>query len=1082
MEEQRVRGRRASDHSGSGLSALAIRRPVFTAMVMSALVVLGFFSYRRLPIDQFPEIDFPIVAVQTVYPGASAGTVEREVSRRLEEAFNPVQDVKKITSVSLEGVSQVIVEFQLDRDVDAAAQDLRSKIDAIRRELPDGVEQPLVQKFDFGAMPIISIALSNPDMPMARLTALADETIRRRLEAVGGVGEVRISGGLKREVRIFLQPARMEALGITVPQVTMALRSQNLDVPAGRVELGAQEQLVRVSGRIKEPRQFAEIIVATRNGQTIRMGDLARIEDGTEEERSLALVDAKRAIGIDLIKSSGANTVRVADGINAQIEKLRQVLPAGTELRIVRDNSVLIRNSVSDVLDELFLGALLTVIIVMLFLNDWKATAITSLSLPVSVISAFIIMQALGFTVNVLTLMALSLSIGILIDDAIVVIENIVRHRERQQDHFTAAGQGTREIILAVMATTFSIIAVFVPVAFMGGIIGRFFYAFGLTVAWAVLVSLFVSFTLTPMLSAWWGVDPHVHGVHTGNIITRTIARFNAWFDRMAHRYRGVIEWALRHRWQTLAIATLSLVAAFALTPFIGGEFSPQSDESEFTVNFETPEGSSLAQTRVKAEQIVASLRAMEGVAYTYTTIGAGATGTVRNGEVYVRLLKPHERPLSANAMMMDARARLGRLYGVRSFVLAQSGPGGAQAPLQVELRGPDINELQRISSALRAAVAAIPGVVDVKSSLGDPKPELRVELNRDAANQLGVDIGAVAATIRPLFAGEVATRWEDPTGEERDVRVQVAPELRRSIADVSAMPVPTAHGGPNGAKYTRLGDIASVSMATAPAQIDRSRLERVVIISGSTAPGTTLTEASNAITAAAAKLKLPPGYSVSLGGETEMFVETIGYVIETLLLAVILIFLILASQFESFTQPVAIMLSLPLSLVGVLLALLIAGSTLNIMSMIGVIMLMGLVTKNAILLVDNANERRRSGAHRFTALVEAGAVRLRPIMMTTLAMIAGMTPIALALGEGGEFRAPMAHAVIGGLITSTMLTLVVIPVAYTYFDDLGTWVKRRFVSEEREMEITAEQRASGLHHTMTGEFPVPGVVPPPEP
>jgi HAE1 family hydrophobic/amphiphilic exporter-1 len=584
------------------------------------------------------------------------------------------------------------------------------------------------------------------------------------------------------------------------------------------------------------------------------------------------------------------------------------------------------------------------------------------------------------------------------------------------------------------------------------------------------------------MLSAWWGVDPHLHGAHSGNVVTRMIARFNAWFDRMAHRYRGVIEWALLHRWQTLVIATLSLVAAFALTPFIGGEFSPQSDESEFTVNFETPEGSSLAQTRAKAEQIGASLRAMDGVAYTYTTIGAGATGTVRSGDVYVRLVKPHERPRSANEMMMDARARLGQLYGVRAFVLAQSGPGGAQAPLQVELRGPDISELQRISTALRTAVEKIPGVVDVKSSLGDPKPELRVEINRDAANQLGLDVGAISATIRPLFAGEVATRWEDPTGEERDVRVQVAPELRRSIADVSAMPVPTARGGPNGMAYARLGDVATVTVATAPAQIDRSRLARVVIISGSTAPGTTLTVASDAITAEVAKLQLPPGYSVSLGGETEMFVETLGYVVETLALAVILIFLILASQFESFTQPVAIMLSLPLSLVGVLLALLIAGSTLNIMSMIGVIMLMGLVTKNAILLVDNANERRRAGAHRFTALVEAGAVRLRPIMMTTLAMIAGMSPIALALGEGGEFRAPMAHAVIGGLITSTMLTLVVIPVAYTYLDDVGAWFKHRFVSEEREMEITAEQQASGLRHTMTGEYVVPGQEPPPAP
>ncbi|MCC7194776.1 MAG: efflux RND transporter permease subunit [Gemmatimonadaceae bacterium] len=1055
---------------GGGLSAVAIRRPVFTTMMMLALLVLGVFSFRRLPIDQFPSVDMPIVTVQTVYPGAGAGTVEREVTRRLEEAFNSVQDVKKITSISLEGISQVIVEFQLQRNVDAAAQDLRSKIDVIRRDLPDGVEPPLVQKIDFAAMPIISIAVSNPHLPAAQLTSLADETIRRRLESVSGVGEVRVSGGLKREVKVYIQPVRMEALGITVPQVEAALARQNADVPAGRVLSGAREQLVRISGRIKDPAQFNDVIIATRNGQTVRLGDIARVEDATEEERSLALVDGARSIGIDLIKVSGANTVEVADGIQKAIANLQPTLPQGTALRVVRDNSVTIRNSVNDVIDELMLGALLTVVIVMLFLNDWKATAITAFSLPVSVISAFVLMRALGFTINVITLMALSLSIGILIDDAIVVVENIVRHRQLGEDHFSAAGRGTREIILAVMATTLSIVAVFVPVAFMGGIIGRFFYAFGLTVAWAVLVSLFVSFTLTPMLSAWWGVNPHEHGAAGGNFVVRGVARFNAWFDEMAHRYRRLIEWALRKRKTTLALAVASLVAAFALVPFIGGEFAPQSDNSEFMVNFETPEGSSIAQTQEKAEQIIAALRSMPEVSYTYATIGAGATGTVRTGEMYVRLVPRHERRLKANELMMVAREKLSRLYGVRSFVQVPSMGGMARAPLQVELRGPDMDELQRLASAVADSIAHLPGIVDVKSSMGAPKPELRVEVDRNTANQVGLDIGGIAATLRPLFAGDVATRWEDPTGEERDVRVQLAPELRRSIADVRALPVPTARIGPNGVAFARLGDIAEVTLSSAPAEIDRAQLERVATISGNMVPGYSLSEASSAIEALAARQTLPPGYSVSLGGDTQMLVETFGYVIEAILLAVILIFLILASQFESFTHPVAIMISLPLSLVGVFLALLLTRSTLSMMSMIGIIMLMGLVTKNAILLVDNANERRREGAHRFDALVEAGAVRLRPIMMTTLAMIAGMLPIALALGEGGEFRAPMARAVIGGLITSTALTLVVIPVAYTYLDDFGTWVKRFFVDEQREMEITAEQEASGLRHSMSGD------------
>jgi len=1056
--------------AAGGLSGLAIRRPVFTTMVMLGLIVLGIFGYRRLAIDQFPDVDIPVVTVQTVYPGASAEVIEREVTRRMEEAFNPVEGVDRITSVSLEGVSQVIVEFELERDVDVAAQDIRTKIETIRRDLPEDIDPPVVQKLDPGAQPIISLALSSERMPLVGLTTLADEDVRRQLESVSGVGEVRLAGGLEREVRVNLIPAQMEALGVTVPQVMGALQGQNLEVPAGRVEQGANERIVRVTGRISDARQFADVIVATRDGQTVRLGDVARVEEGTEEERSLALVDANRAVALDVIKVSGANTVAVADEVRAAIATLQTTMPEGVELRVIRDNSIQIRNSVSDVIHELVVGAVLTIVIVMLFLNDWKATAITSLALPVSVISSFVLMSALGFTLNMLTLMALSLSIGILIDDAIVVVENIVRHREMGKDHFTAAGHGTKEIVLAVMATTLAIVAVFVPVAFMKGIIGRFFFQFGLTVAWAVLVSLFVSFTLTPMLSAWWGVNPHKaaaagegggHG--RANPLTRGIARFNAWFDRQAGKYRSVIVWALGHRKSTVAIAVASLVGAFALFPLIGGGFLPESDNSEFVVQFETPEGQSLPYTRSKAEQIVGELKALPEVAYTYTTVGAGATGTVTNGEVYVKLTGTGERERGQQEVMVAARERLGKVFGVRTSVLRQSGVGGAQAPLQVELRGPDVAELQRLSDAALAEVRKIPGVVDLQSSLGAPKPEYRIDVDRDVANRVGLDVGDVATTIRPLMAGETATRWEDPTGEERDVVVQVAPEFRRSIADVGMIPVPTATAVQGRTATVPLRDVARISEGIAPAQIDRKDLSRVATITGGTAPELSIAEASAQIRERLAGLRLPPGYSVRLGGETEQLEETGGYVLETLALAVILIFLILASQFESFTQPVAIMLSLPLSLVGVLLALLVTGSTLNMMSMIGVIMLMGLVVKNAILLVDNANERRAHGADRWTALVEAGVVRLRPIMMTTLAMIAGMMPVAMALGEGGGFRAPMARAVIGGLVTSTMLTLIVVPVAYTYFDDMGSWVKRRLVSKERAHEIEEEQSAAGL-------------------
>ncbi len=1056
----------------SGLSGLAIRRPVFASMVMLGLIVLGIFGYRQLAIDQFPDVDIPVISVQTTYPGASAETIEREVTRRMEEAFNPVQGVDNITSISLEGVSQVIIEFDLDRDVDAAAADVRAKIETIRRELPQDIDPPIVEKFDPASLPIVSLALSSRTMPLVDLTSLADETIRRRLENVRGVGEVRIAGGLEREVRVFILPTRLQAVGVSVGEVMAALQRQNLEVPAGRVEKGGAERLVRVTGRITDPAQFGEVIVANRGGQPIRLKDVARVEEGNEEERSLALVNGERAVSLDILKVSGANTVEVADGVRSAIEEMRGgVLPAGTSLQVVRDNSVVIRQSVHDVIDELILGAFLTVLVVMIFLNDWKATLITALALPVSVISSFIIMNALGFTLNVLTLMALSLSIGILIDDAIVVVENIVRHREMGEDHFTAAGRGTEEIMLAVMATTFTVVAVFVPVAFMGGIIGRFFYQFGITVAWAVLVSLFVSFTLTPMLSAWWGVNPHKgsggNGHRSGkrpNVITRAIARFNEWFDSQAGKYRSVIRWALGHRKTTLAIAAAAFFGTIPLFAFIGGGFMPDSDNGEFVVQFETPEGSSLAYTRGKADQIIRTLGSLDGVDYTYATIGAGATGTVTKGEIYVKLLPRDERSATQNDLMVAARRQLAPIVATDISVLVGGDIGGARAPLQVELRGPDVNELQRLSSELLTRVKAIQGVVDVKSSLGDPKPEYRIDVNRDIANEVGLDIGQIATTIRPVLAGETATRWEDPTGEERDVVVQVAPEQRRTVEDIATIPLATSRRTGDGAVATvPLRDVASIQLGTAPAQIDRKNLQRVATISGSTAPDFSIAEASQAIQRVANEMKLPAGYSVHLGGETEDLAETTGYVLESITLAIILIFLILASQFESFTQPFAIMLSLPLSLVGVLLALLITDDTMNMMSMIGVIMLMGLVTKNAILLVDNANERRTAGADRFTALVEAGAVRLRPIIMTTLAMIFGMLPIAFALGEGGGFRAPMARAVIGGLITSTMLTLVVVPVAYTYFDDIGGWFKRRLTSPERVREIQEERETAGL-------------------
>jgi HAE1 family hydrophobic/amphiphilic exporter-1 len=590
-----------------------------------------------------------------------------------------------------------------------------------------------------------------------------------------------------------------------------------------------------------------------------------------------------------------------------------------------------------------------------------------------------------------------------------------------------------------------------------------------MTVAWAVLVSLFVSFTLTPMLSAWWGVEPH-----TGegrNPLKRAIRAFNDWFDRQAERYRGVVDWALRHRKGTLGIATAAFLGAILLFPFIGGGFFPESDEGAFAVTFETPEGSSLDYTASRAEAVVAALRALPGVDYTYTTVGAGVTGTVTNGSVYVKLEDRSEREYSQQELMVQAREALAPIFGARFSVLLQDAQEGGGKPLQINLRGPEVLVLQELSDRVRVELERMPGIVDVESSLGQPRPEYRIDVNRDLANELGLDVGQVAGTVRVLLAGQTATTWQDPSGEERDVVVQIDPARRTGVEDIGSLPIATPFRGLSGAAPTvPLGQVARIERSVAPAQIDRSDLQRVATVAASTVPGYSVGEASGDIRDRLAAVDLPPGYSVTLGGETEQIQETFGYVVESLLLAIILIFLILSSQFESVFQPFAIMMALPLSLIGVLVALLLTNDTLNMMSMIGVIMLMGLVTKNAILLVDNANERRALGTDRHTALVEAGRVRLRPIIMTTAAMIFGMLPIALAMGEGGGFRAPMARAVIGGLITSTLLTLVVVPVAYTYFDDFGAWLKRRFVSEAKERALAEELEEAGLVKDTWGE------------
>ena len=1025
------------------LSDLSIRRPVLATMAIASLIVLGIFSYRRLAVDQWPKVELPFIAIETRYPGASPEAVEREVSKKIEEAVNPVEGVKEITSLSTESYSAVFVQFQLETRIMDALADVRAKLDGIRLELPKDIDPPVVSRFDPAAQPIMTFSLRGAGWRLRDLTLLAEEVVARRIQSIPGVGSVSVVGGVRREIHALLLPDRMEGLGISPDMVVAALERENADVPAGRVQRGPREDLVRVRGRMAAPADFAQVVIASRNGAPVKLSQVARVEDAQEEERDAAFLDGERAVALEVRKVAGGNTVEIADQVREVIARLGSDLPAGVRIAMVQDNSLWVRQSVEDVQKTLAEGALLTVLVVFLFLNSWRSTVITGLTLPVSVIASFLAFRAFGFTLNNMTLMALSLVIGILIDDAIVVRENIVRHVERGEDHHAAARRGTSEIGFAVLATTLSIVAVFVPVAFMGGIVGRFFYQFGIVTTFAVLVSLLVSFTLDPMLSSRW-YDPQAEGTARRGRLGRLLVRFNQAFEGAGVHYRGVIGWALRRRLVVLGIALASFVAALALPALglVGGQFMPKSDEERMAVGIETPVGSSLAYTEEKALEVVRFLRARPEVKYTYTSIGGPQhNNAVNRGQIYVQLTPRRERRLSQQALETEIRQVLPRFQGAGARILTIDIVGGSFAPIRVQLSGPELATLQALNQETLQRLRDVPGLVELKSSLEGRKPEWEVTVHRELAANLGLSIGQVGAALRPVLAGQKAGDWEDPQGYSHDVVVRLAPEARTSPEDLARLPIATSNLDPRtGAPVmVPLGQVASLRRGGAPDQIDRLNLQRVATVEGSY-EGRPLTDVVRDVRARLAGVHLPPGYRFGFGGEERDFAETIGYMTESLLLAVVFLYLILASQFGSFLQPLAIMLSLPLSMVGVMLALALTRGTLNIMSMIGIILLMGLVTKNAILLVDFVNQARTRGQGRAAALADAGQLRLRPIVMTTLAMIFGMLPTALALGAGAEFRAPMAHAVIGGLVTSTLLTLVVVPVVYTYLDDFGAW------------------------------------------
>lgn len=1009
------------------LSDLSIRRPVLTIIMSAILVLFGAISYPVLGVDMLPNVEPPYVTVSVVYPGADPDVVENRILVPVEDAVSTISGVKKITSSGVESYGMVFIEFELEANADRAAQDVRDRVASIQNDLPTDAEQPIIEKFQIGATPVVSLVLTAPagESP-ARMTHVADKKIKDQLQRISGVGSVDIVGKREREIHVVADPDKLRTYGLTLPDVQQAVGYGNLDVPGGRVTSNGTELLIKTRGEARTIADLSRVIIASPGGAPIRLLDVAQVIDTTEEERTRASYDGQPALSLLVRKQSDANSVAVAEQVIAAVEGGKIAIPDGYKLDLVQNASTFTRQAIDDVVFDLIFGGVLAVIVILVFLRNVRATFISALALPTSVIATFAFMRAMGFTVNLLSMMALSLSIGMLIDDAIVVIENIHRHLEMGKPPRQAAAEGAREIGLAVLATTLSIVAVFVPVAFMEGLIGRFFYEFGLTVAFAISVSLFVSFTLTPMASS------RLLSLRPENRVSKLLG---SWLDKLDHAYRVAISWVLRHRLVTVGVGVAALAGAVFMTRYIPTEFQPAMDQGEVDITYALPEGASLDAAFQHGEamrQII--MRSIPEARHALITVGAGQRQKVNEGSLFIKLTSVVERQRSQDEISAQMRELLTKAFPAdnvsvnRSQVTGSLGGEIMAKPLNVQLRGTDSQALRTAATALVDELKKQSGFVDLTISDRGTRPQFGFRIDRIKSADAGLAPAQVALAVRTAINGTEASQYQD--GADRYKIIVRAPDrYRTDRAAVLSMPL----RGPMN-NLVELGELVQPTPENAPAQIDREERIRKITILGNL-EGIALGQAQQRVEALGARL-LPPGVTMQFSGQGELMAESFGYMIQALFLAIAIIYMVLAAQFESFLHPVTIMVSLPLSVIGAFGGLLIANQTLSIVSFIGLIMLMGLVTKNAILLVDNANQRRAAGADVTEAIREAGAVRLRPILMTTAAMIFGMLPVALAMGEGSEIRAPMGVAVIGGLVTSTMLTLLVVPAVYSAFEN----------------------------------------------
>ncbi|WP_426170759.1 efflux RND transporter permease subunit [Pseudoduganella sp. R-34] len=1007
------------------LSNFSIKRPVAMIVLIVAMMAMGLLALSKLRVNQNPDVEIPLLIVNIPYPGASPETVEREVVNRLEKSLQSIAGVTDLYSTSREGSATIEMRFTFQKNLIEASDEVRNAIASVRYKLPTEMREPMIQRIDTSADPIMQMSLSSKTQSHAVLSRLAEDKLADRYRALDGVAVVNVNGSLRRELSVLLRADKLREFNVSVAEVANAVRMQNTNAPVGKVRGDLEEKAIRLVGRIERPEEFKDVVVKRNGDQLIRLGQVATIEDGFAEINNVSLRSGKPNVGLAVIRARDASTVSVAKAVRKLTEEINKEFKEegnGTSLEVTRDGGEDAQDSLNNVIEALVFGAVLTIFVVYAFLNSWRSTLITALSLPTSVVAAFIAVWLCGFTLNFMTLLGLSLAIGVLIDDAIVVRENIVRHMQNGSDRRKAALEGTAEIGLAVAATTFSIMAVFIPVAFMGGMPGEWFRPFALTVTCSVAVSLFISFTLDPMLSAYWG-DPPDHHSAPKKGIGKVLDKFNHWFDHQADRYGKVIAWALHHRRWMAVIAVATFVGALALQGTIGGSsFLPKVDFGTIAIDVRTPSSSSLDYTKTKMDKAAQIAHTIKEVKATSTYVN------LSGGRIWVDIGKRKERKRDATEIGMELRQKLAGLVG-GEFVVLEDINNGARKPVQIDFVGPDSRKLMEITNQYMDKLRQVKGAVDVGLSEQDPKDELQIELNRGLANSMGISAGDAAQSLRVAFAGIEVGDWVDPTGETRDVAVRLHPEDRVSPDNIERLPI--AVTGTN--QMVPLDQIAKITMGKGPATIRHKNGKRMVSVSANV-EGRSNGEVIKEARELAEKMDYPPGFGMDVGGSGKDQAEVFGAMGIALVSGIGLMYLVLVMQFGSFTAPGAVMLSLPLSLIGVVVGLLLTGGTLNLMSFIGVIMLMGLVAKNAILLLDAARKREEEGYGREDALMYAGRMRLRPILMTTFALIAGMMPVAIGMGDGGEFYRPMAVAIIGGTITSTLLTLLVVP---TFYDSI---------------------------------------------